>query len=91
MNKTEKRKLITKLFCEMIEKNFPEYDIDESEGGRLSLTPTWSKRPADEGIEYSRSNFDLCSYNWASIQTKKDEIEMEKELNQIMKSVEAMP
>lgn len=88
MNKTERRKELVKRFCEMIENDFPSYDIDEGEGGSLTLTPDWSKKPADDSIDFHRSRFDLCSMNWASIQTKKDEAEMEKRLNDMVKELE---
>ncbi len=84
MNKTERKKAAVKRFCEMVEADFPAYSIDESEGGSLSLTPDWSNKPMDDGIEFSRSRFDLCSLNWASDQTKADELEMEKKLNVIL-------
>lgn len=88
MNITERRKQVVKRFCEMIENDFPEYDIDEGEGGSLTLTPSWSKRPGDDSIDFHRSRFDLCSLGWASIQTMKDEAEMEKKLDVILKELE---
>lgn len=91
MNKTEKRKLITLLFCKMVADKFPEYDIDEGEGGSLTLIPTWSEKTGDDSIDYHRSRYDLCWLNWASQRTKDDGLEMEKQLEQIIKQVDELP
>ncbi len=86
MNKTEKRKLTIKLICEMIEKDFPDYEIDDhGEGGRMTFSPDWGDM--DDGIEFSRSDYSLCTFNWASLKTKQNEVLMEEKINVIIKQV----
>ena len=89
MNKTEKRKLTVKLICEMIEKQYPEYSIDESEGGRLNLSPSWGKGCIDD-IEFSRSDYSLYTFDWASARTKADELQMQKRIDKIVEQVNAL-
>lgn len=89
MNKTEKRKLTIKLICEMIEKQYPEYSIDEAEGGRLNFSPSWG-HGGDDDIEFSRGDYSLCTLNWASARAKADEIQMQKRIDRIVKQVNDM-
>ena len=84
MTKKELQKSITKAFCEYINTNFPEYTIDESEGGRLAIVDTTAKNVADNSIEYSRSYHDLCVLNWTSSKVKKDAAVMESYLKQLV-------
>ena len=89
MNKTEKRKLTIKLICEMIKELFPEYSIDEAEGGRMNFTPSWATS-GDDDIEFSRSDYSLCTLNWASARVKADESRMQKQINYIVEQVNKM-
>jgi len=63
MNKTEKCKLINKMFLTWLSENYPEYDIDDIEGdGTYTLTNT---NYPNESMSYHRSYYDVCTYNWA--------------------------
>lgn len=88
MNKTEKRRLTIKLICEMIGIKFPDYSIDEAEGGRMNFSPSWGNM--DDDIEFSRGDYSLCTLNWVSDRCKQDEIEMQKEIDLIVKQVNEM-
>jgi hypothetical protein len=63
MNKKEKRSLINKMFLTWLTENYPEYDIDDTEGdGTFSLT---NMNYPYEGMSYHRSYHDVCTPNWA--------------------------
>ena len=63
MNKKEKRKLITKMFLTWLTENYPEYDIDDTEGdGTFNLT---NMNYPYEAMSYHRSYHDVCTVNWA--------------------------
>jgi hypothetical protein len=84
MTKREMHSEINKLFYEFVDKNFPNYVIDDSEGyGRVCLTNTESDG-IDDSIEYHMSRHDLCSFNWASNQCKEDEAVMEEFLAKLV-------
>jgi hypothetical protein len=88
MNKTEKRKEITKRFLTYITEQFPQYEIcDDGDGGRIYFYPESDK--GDDLIEYHRSN-GLCTLNWACEQSKQDCLTMEQKLHSIAVEVEAM-
>jgi hypothetical protein len=88
MNKTEKRKEITKRFLTYITEQFPQYEIcDDGDGGRMYFYPESGK--GDDLIEYHRSN-GLCTFNWASEQSKQDCLTMENKLDEITLEVEAI-
>ena len=87
MNKTEKRKEITKRFLTYVTEQFPQYEIcDDGDGGRMYFY--LGRRNSDDLIEYHRSH-GLCTLNWASDQAKQDCLIMDKKLNEIIIEVEA--
>ena len=88
MNKTEKRKEITKRFLTYVTEQFPQYEIhDDGDGGRMYFYPV--DLDYDHLIEYHRTN-GLCTLNWACNQSKQDCATMELKLNEITQEVEAM-
>jgi hypothetical protein len=88
MNKTEKRKEITKRFLTYVEEQFPQYEIcDDGDGGRMYFYPESGN--SDDSIEYHRSN-GLCTFNWACEQSKQDCLVMDQKLDEITFEVEAM-
>lgn len=87
LNITLKRKLITKIFLTFIELMMPEWIIDEGESGNIDLIPEWSVTPGSDSIEYSRSQFDLCSSNWADPRTHQAEEKMNVILKEIVEKV----
>ena len=88
MNKTEKRREITKRFLTYVTEQFPQYEIcDDGDGGRMYFFP--ENDFMDDSIEYHRSN-GLCVFNWASEQAKQDCLVMEVKLNEITTEIEAM-
>ena len=88
MNKTEKRREITKQFLTYITNEFPQYEIcDDGDGGRMYFYP--ENGNSDDSIEYHRTH-GLCTLNWANEQAKQDCSIMEKKLNEITTEIEAM-
>ena len=88
MNKTEKRREITKQFLTYVTEQFPQYEIcDDGDGGRMYFCT--EDNISDDIIEYHRSN-GLCTFNWACEQSKKDCLVMEVKLNEITTEIEAM-
>jgi len=86
MNKTEKRREITKQFLTYVTEQFPQYEIcDDGDGGRMYFYP--GSNSSDDVIEYHRSN-GLCTFNWACEQSKQDCLTMELKLNKITTEVE---
>ena len=70
MNKTEKRKEITKRFLTYITEQFPQYEIcDDGDGGRMYFYLKGGDN--DESIEYHRTN-GLYAFNWATDLTKEN-------------------
>jgi len=89
MNKTETRKLITKLFLEGVEKQFPDWIIDDCESdGTISLVPETGK--ADDCICFHRSQHYLITYNWAPNWVKQVEQQMDQMLQEVIKKVNAL-
>ena len=81
MNKTEKRKEITKQFLTYVTEQFPKYEIcDDGNGGRMYFLP--EGEIVDNSVQYHRSN-GLSILNWASEQAKQDCLVMEVKLNEI--------
>jgi hypothetical protein len=63
MKKKEKRSLINKTFLTWLTENYPEYDIDDTEGdGTFSLT---NMNYPYEGMSYHRSYHDVCTPSWS--------------------------
>lgn len=61
MIKKEYHQDINRQFYEFINKQFPQYDIDSSEGyGRIYLI---NKNNSNHSIEYHQSRHDLCILN----------------------------
>jgi hypothetical protein len=88
MNKTEKRKEITKQFLTYITEQFPQYVIcDDGYGVRMYFFP--GSGNSDDSIEYHRTH-GLCTLNWACEQSKQDSLIMEQKLHSIAVEVEAM-
>jgi hypothetical protein len=82
MTKKEIHKEINSRFYSYVNGNFPQYQIDNSEGyGRVYLVANNS----DDSIEYHQSRHDLCQMNWASAESKKDVEIMEVFLNDLLK------
>lgn len=77
MNKTEVKRQINKRFYQYINDNFPEYDIDPSEGyGRVYLVPMEGNK-GDDSIEYHQSNHEVICLNNASKKTHEDVAKMQ--------------
>lgn len=70
MTKKEMHREITTKFFMFIEKKFPQYDIDDSEGfGRVYL----SHENGSDSIEYHLSRHEVVGFNDNSAQSKDDE------------------
>ena len=79
MTQKEYHRQINSRFYAYVEENFPQYEIDHSEGyGRVYLTPKYGY---GDSIEYHQSNHDLCCMNNASESTKEDIEAMENYIN----------
>ena len=88
MNKTEKRREITKQFLTYITEQFPQYEIcDDGDGGRMYFQPSGNTNGNDY-IEYHRT-YGLCILNWADNQSQMDYSIMVKKLNEITLEIEA--
>jgi len=88
MTQKEYHRQINSRFYAYVEENFPQYEIDHSEGyGRIYLIYKGimgSNLPAVENknsIEYHQSRHDLCCMNHASESTMKDIETMENYIN----------
>ena len=82
MTQKEYHRQINSRFYAYVEENFPQYEIDDSEGyGRIYLIPKAESRRNDDSIEYHQSRHDLCCFNMASESTKRDMEKMENYLN----------
>ncbi len=79
MTQKEYHKQVNARFYAYVEENFPQYEIDHSEGfGRIYLIP---KHGYGDSIEYHQSRHELCCMNNASESTKEDMFTMEKYIN----------
>ena len=79
MTQKEYHKQVNSRFYAYVEANFPQYEIDHSEGyGRIYLIP---KHGYGDSIEYHQSRHDLCCMNNASESTKEDMETMENYIN----------
>jgi len=88
MTQKEYHRQINSRFYAYIEENFPQYEIDSSEGfGRIYLIYKGimgSNLPAVEyknSIEYHQSRHDLCCLSYADEFIKRDMEKMENYLN----------
>lgn len=79
MTQKEFHRQVNARFYAYVEENFPQYEIDHSEGfGRIYLIP---KHGYGDSIEYHQSRHDLCCMNNASESTKEDMETMENYIN----------
>ena len=79
MTQKEYHRQVNARFYAYVEENFPQYEIDHSEGyGRIYLIP---KHGYGDSIEYHQSRHNLCCMNNASESTKEDIETMEKYIN----------
>lgn len=79
MTQKEFHRQVNARFYAYVEENFPQYEIDHSEGfGRIYLIP---KHGYGDSIEYHQSRHELCCMNNASESTKEDMFTMEKYIN----------
>ena len=79
MTQKEYHRQVNARFYAYVEANFPQYEIDHSEGyGRIYLIP---KHGYGDSIEYHQSRHELCCMNNASESTKEDMFTMEKYIN----------
>jgi hypothetical protein len=78
MTKKEMHREIRSRFYEVINKKFPQYEIDSDGFGRVQLVD------GNDIIEYHMSRHTLCGYSDNSDQTKEDESKMEVLLNEIV-------
>ena len=87
MTKTQKQKEVIKRFLTFVEEAFPQYKIDDyGDGGRINFFLIGGSD--DDAIEFQRSRLDLCTLNWAPLQTKQDCTIMEGVLKIIQREVE---
>ena len=89
MNKTEKRKEVTKRFLTFVEETFPNYYIDDDGfGGYITIGYNESNSLSDDVITYHRSYFDVFCLDSASDQVKQDCEVMDAKLVEILKELE---
>jgi hypothetical protein len=90
MNKTQKRKEVTKRFLIYVEETFPSYYTDDDGfGGYISLVPTEFKgHQSDNYISYHRSYFSLIVLDEACGKVKQDCKKMNKKLVKIITELE---
>ena len=89
MNKTQKRKEVTKRFLTFVEETFPNYELDDDGfGGYISIVNTDYNGFNDNVITYHRSYFDAFALDSASEQVKKDADVMQAKIDEIIKELE---
>jgi hypothetical protein len=89
MNKTEKRKEVTKRFLTFVEETFPNYYIDDDGfGGYITIGHNESNSLSDDVITYHRSYFDVFCLDEACDQVKQDCAVMDAKLVEILKELE---
>jgi len=77
MLKKEYHKQINKRFYTFVENEFPQYEIDNNEGGgRVYLIPK-NQVNADNSIMYHQSEHYVEIFNFASEQAKQDCLRMQ--------------
>ena len=85
MTKTQFRKFINKSVFEHVSKNYPDFEIDDNEGGgRVYFIDTTSDRPGDDSIMYERSTHTMCTLNWSNERIKGIERELETWINNLI-------
>jgi beta-galactosidase beta subunit len=89
MNKTQRRKEVTKRFLTFVEEKFPNYELDDDGfGGYISIVNSDYNGLNDNVITYHRSYFDVFVLDSASEQVKQDADEMQSKLDEILKELE---
>lgn len=84
MTKKQLHQFINKSFYEMINKSYPEYDIDFSEpGGLVTLIPKQGACGANL-IQYHQSQHYVIAYSFCFDKTKQDEQNMSQWLEEFM-------
>lgn len=90
MTKKEIKKTINKEFYKYVTESFPDYYIDNGEGGgRVYLIDETSKHPGDDSIMFHQSEHYLMTLNWASDKVKRDCEVMENYLKQLVTLIES--
>lgn len=87
MNKSEKRRLVTKTFLTWVEQNYDYIIDDEGMGGRIDLYKNSTDQ--DSFIQYSRGDFSVDCLNWAPAHTQYDCEMMQKKLDKIVEEIMA--
>ena len=89
MNKTQKRKEVTKRFLTYVEETFPNYELDDDGfGGYISIVNSEYNGLNDNTITFHRSYRDLFCLDSASEQVKQDCETMNKKLVEIITELE---
>ena len=89
MNKTQKRKEVTKRFLTYVEETFPNYELDDDGmGGYISIVHEDYNGLNDNVITFHRTYRDLFYLDSASEQVKQDTVVMQAKLNEIIKELE---
>lgn len=79
--KTQINKIKNKKFFEYLESNFPEYEINDEEGGGRVILSFNNK--SDDAIEYHRGRFEVYCSKYACKKTQDDVETMEDYLKVI--------
>lgn len=91
MNKTQKRKEITKRFLTYVEETFPNYILDDDGfGGYISIILSGTNCLSDDVISFHRTYRDVFCLDSASEQVKQDANTMRVKLDEIIKEIEAL-
>ena len=87
MTKKQYHQHINRSFYEMVNKIYPQYDIDHNEGGGLvTLIPKVGACGANM-ITYHQSQHYVMAYNFAFDETKQHEQEMTKWLEEFLLTI----
>lgn len=90
MNKTQKRREITKRFLTYVEETFPNYTLDDDGfGGYISIVNQEYNGLNDNVITFHRTYRDLFCLDSASEQVKQDADVMQAKLDEIIEEVES--
>jgi beta-galactosidase beta subunit len=89
MNKTQRRREVTKRFLTFVEETFPNYELDDDGmSGFISIVNADYNGFNDNVITYHRSYFDVFTLDSASEQVKQDTDTMQVKLDEIIKELE---